>query len=361
MKRFTTLSSITMPLDRANIDTDAIIPKQFLKSIKRSGFGPNLFDEWRYLDHGEVGMDNSKRPINPDFVLNNPKYKGAQILLTRRNFGCGSSREHAPWALEDFGFRAIIAPSFADIFYNNCFKNGILPIVLSSEIVDALFGYQGEIVINLEEQTVKTEDNIYNFEVDAERKGQIISKNPPEVLLEVGGIGYELLCPMSTFYQLDNSTEDILLYTHLSIKEDSHTLFGFISKDEKNMFRELIRVNGVGPKVALAILSHLSVSSLVDCIINEDADLLAKTPGIGKKTALKLIVELQDRLDKVELLNTSTSTMHHKTSSNPNAKQALAALQSLGFKLKEANKMISAIDDQDLSTEQLIRLALQNK
>ena len=175
MKRFTTLSSITMPLDRANIDTDAIIPKQFLKSIKRSGFGPNLFDEWRYLDHGEVGMDNSKRPINPDFVLNNPKYKGAQILLTRRNFGCGSSREHAPWALEDFGFRAIIAPSFADIFYNNCFKNGILPIVLSSEIVDALFVYQGEIVINLDDQTVKTEDNIYNFEVDAERKRRLIN------------------------------------------------------------------------------------------------------------------------------------------------------------------------------------------
>jgi len=127
-------------------------------------------------------------------------------------------------------------------------------------------------------------------------KGQIISKNPPEVLLEVGGIGYELLCPMSTFYQLDNSSKDTLLYTHLSIKEDSHTLFGFISKDEKNMFRELIRVNGVGPKVALAILSHLSVPSLVDCIMSEDADLLAKTPGIGKKTALKLIVELQDSL-----------------------------------------------------------------
>ena len=164
-----------MPLDRANIDTDAIIPKQFLKSIKRSGFGPNLFDEWRYLDHGEVGMDNSKRPINPDFVLNDPQYEGAQILLTRRNFGCGSSREHAPWALEDFGFRAIIAPSFADSFYNNCFKNGILPIVLSSEIVDALFAYQGEIVINLEEQSVKTEDNIYNFEVDAERKRRLIN------------------------------------------------------------------------------------------------------------------------------------------------------------------------------------------
>ena len=175
MKRFTSLTSITIPLDRANIDTDAIIPKQFLKSIKRSGFGPNLFDEWRYLDHGEVGMDNSKRPINPDFVLNDPQYEGAQILLTRRNFGCGSSREHAPWALEDFGFRAIIAPSFADIFYNNCFKNGILPIVLSSEIVDALFAYQGEIVINLEEQSVKTEDNIYNFEVDAERKRRLIN------------------------------------------------------------------------------------------------------------------------------------------------------------------------------------------
>ena len=164
-----------MPLDRANIDTDAIIPKQFLKSIKRSGFGPNLFDEWRYLDHGEVGMDNSKRLINPDFVLNDPQYESAQILLTRRNFGCGSSREHAPWALEDFGFRAIIAPSFADIFYNNCFKNGILPIILSSEIVDTLFAYQGEIVINLEEQSVKTEDNIYNFEVDAERKRRLIN------------------------------------------------------------------------------------------------------------------------------------------------------------------------------------------
>ena len=164
-----------MPLDRANIDTDAIIPKQFLKSIKRSGFGPNLFDEWRYLDHGEVGMDNSKRPINPDFVLNDPQYEDAQILLTRRNFGCGSSREHAPWALEDFGFRAIIAPSFADIFYNNCFKNGILPIVLSSEIVDSLFVYQGEIVINLKEQSVKTKGNIYNFEVDAERKRRLMN------------------------------------------------------------------------------------------------------------------------------------------------------------------------------------------
>jgi 3-isopropylmalate/(R)-2-methylmalate dehydratase small subunit len=175
MKKFTSLSSIAMPLDRANIDTDAIIPKQFLKSIKRSGFGPNLFDEWRYLDHGEVGMDNSIRPINTDFVLNNPKYSGAQILLTRRNFGCGSSREHAPWALEDFGFRAIIAPSFADIFYNNCFKNGILPIVLSHKIVDDLFKYNGNIDINLEDQTVKTQDQIFNFDVDAERKRRLLN------------------------------------------------------------------------------------------------------------------------------------------------------------------------------------------
>ena len=163
-----------MPLDRANIDTDAIIPKQFLKSIKRSGFGPNLFDEWRYLDHGEVGMDNSKRPINPDFILNNPVFKGAKILLTRRNFGCGSSREHAPWALEDFGFRAIIAPSFADIFYNNCFKNGILPIVLSHDIVDSLFSYSGEIVIDLQDQTVTTEIQVFNFDVDPERKRRLL-------------------------------------------------------------------------------------------------------------------------------------------------------------------------------------------
>ena len=164
-----------MPLDRANIDTDAIIPKQFLKSIKRSGFGPNLFDEWRYLDHGEPGMDNTKRPINPEFVLNDPKFKGAQILLTRRNFGCGSSREHAPWALDDYGFRAIIAPSFADIFYNNCFKNGLLPIILSNEIVDKLFNYSGKISIDLINQTVETKDESYSFEVDPERKRRLIN------------------------------------------------------------------------------------------------------------------------------------------------------------------------------------------
>ena len=192
-------------------------------------------------------------------------------------------------------------------------------------------------------------------------KGRIINKNPPEVLIEVEGIGYEVLCPMSTFYELDNLSEDILLFTHLSIKEDAHTLFGFITKDEKNVFRELIRVNGVGPKVALAILSNLSVNSLVQCISTEDADLLAKTPGIGKKTALKLIVELQDRLGKLELSGSLVSSNEFKQSSNPNSRQAIEALQSLGFKIKEANKMVSKIDDQDLSTEQIIRLALQNK
>ncbi len=192
-------------------------------------------------------------------------------------------------------------------------------------------------------------------------KGKMISKNPPEILLDVGGIGYELLCPMSTFYQFKSDQKDFLLYTHLSIKDDSHTLFGFITKDEKNLFRELIRVNGVGPKVALAILSHLSISSLVDCIINENAELLAKTPGIGKKTALKVIVELQDRLDKVELTNVSSPALSSKVMQNPNTKQALSALQSLGFKVKEANKMLSTIEDQTLSTEDLIRLALRNK
>ena len=192
-------------------------------------------------------------------------------------------------------------------------------------------------------------------------KGKIISKNPPEVVLEVGGIGYEILCPMSTFYQLDKASEDTFLFTHLSIKEDAHTLFGFITKDEKSIFRELIRVNGVGPKVALAILSHLSVNALIECISNEDADLLAKTPGIGKKTALKLIVELQDRLSKLELVGSHGSTNEFKQSGNPNSMQAIEALQSLGFKTKEANKMVSKISDQNLSTEQLIRLALQNK
>ena len=175
MKKFSILKSIATPLDRANIDTDAIIPKQFLKSIKRSGFGPNLFDAWRYLDHGEVGMDNSRRPLNPNFVLNNPNYSKSMILLARDNFGCGSSREHAPWALEDYGFQVIIAPSFADIFYNNCFKNGLLPITLKSNIVDILFQYQGEIEINLEKQSVKIENKSYHFDVDPERKRRLIN------------------------------------------------------------------------------------------------------------------------------------------------------------------------------------------
>src|SRR6195952_2812529 len=139
MKKFNLLDGLVAPMDRANVDTDAIIPKQFLKSIHRTGFGPNLFDEWRYLDHGEPGQDNSKRPLNPEFVLNEPRYQGASILLTRKNFGCGSSREHAPWALDQYGFRAIVAPSFADIFFNNCFKNGLLPIALTEQQVDKLF------------------------------------------------------------------------------------------------------------------------------------------------------------------------------------------------------------------------------
>lgn len=177
MNKFIVHDGLVAPLDRSNVDTDAIIPKQFLKSIKRSGFGPNLFDEWRYLDHGEPGMDNSKRPVNPDFVLNQPRYAGASILLTRKNFGCGSSREHAPWALEQYGFRAIIAPSFADIFFNNCFKNGVLPIVLSEQQIDALFdevkafpGYR--LVIDLEKQIISTANGsqTYPFEVGEFRK-----------------------------------------------------------------------------------------------------------------------------------------------------------------------------------------------
>ncbi len=175
MQKFTTFTSIAVPLDRANVDTDAIIPKQFLKSIKRSGFGVNLFDEWRYLDHGELGMDNSKRPLNRNFVLNKPKYKGAKILLARENFGCGSSREHAPWALQDYGFMVIIAPSFADIFYNNCFKNGVLPIVQNNQVMDELFATNGEITINLETQSINTNDKTYGFEVDAERKKRLLN------------------------------------------------------------------------------------------------------------------------------------------------------------------------------------------
>ena len=176
MNKFNLLDGLVMPLDRANVDTDAIIPKQFLKSIKRSGFGPNAFDEWRYLDHGEPGMDNAKRQINPDFVLNQPRYQGAQILLARENFGCGSSREHAPWALEDYGFRVIIAPSFADIFFNNCFKNGLLPIVLPKAEIDALFGLTEHtpdyrLTVDLPAQlVVRPDGHAIRFDVDAFRK-----------------------------------------------------------------------------------------------------------------------------------------------------------------------------------------------
>ncbi len=181
MNPFTQHTGLVAPLDRANIDTDAIIPKQFLKSIKRSGFGPNAFDEWRYLDHGEPGMDNSQRKINPDFTLNKPRYAGASVLLTRENFGCGSSREHAPWALEDYGFRVIIAPSFADIFFNNCFKNGMLPIVLSAEQVEGLFqavekqeGYQ--LSVDLDKQIISTPDGeALSFEVDPVRKHNLLN------------------------------------------------------------------------------------------------------------------------------------------------------------------------------------------
>ena len=176
MQAFTKHKGLAAPLDRANVDTDLIIPKQFLKSIKRTGFGPNLFDELRYLDHGEPGMDNSKRPLNPDFVLNQERYQGASILLARKNFGCGSSREHAPWALMQYGFRAIIAPSYADIFFNNSFKNGLLPIVLPEEQVARLFeevevtpGYQLE--VDLERQVVvKPDGSELAFDIEPFRK-----------------------------------------------------------------------------------------------------------------------------------------------------------------------------------------------
>jgi len=176
MQAFTKLDGLVAPLDRNNVDTDAIIPKQFLKSIKRSGFGPNAFDEWRYMDHGEPGMDNSKRPLNPNFVLNQQRYQGASVLLTRSNFGCGSSREHAPWALLDYGFRVVIAESFADIFFNNCFKNGILPIVLPKAEIDALFGLTEytpgfKLVVDLEQQKlVRPDGHAIPFEVYAFRR-----------------------------------------------------------------------------------------------------------------------------------------------------------------------------------------------
>ena len=181
MDKFTTHQGLVAPLDRENVDTDAIIPKQFLKSIQRSGFGPFLFDEWRYLDHGEPGMDPATRKPNPDFVLNQPRYQGASILLARQNFGCGSSREHAPWALQQYGFRAIIAPSYADIFFNNCFKNGLLPIVLPDFHLDHLFqevaanmGYR--LKIDLPAQTVTTPSGqVMRFDAEPFRKECLVN------------------------------------------------------------------------------------------------------------------------------------------------------------------------------------------
>ena len=177
MEKFLKLEGLVAPLDRANVDTDAIIPKQFLKSIKRSGFGVNLFDAWRFKDVGEPGVDISKRTVNPDFVLNQSRYRGAQILLARKNFGCGSSREHAPWALSDFGFKAVIAPSFGEIFFNNSLKNGLLPIVLRESEVDQLFSdvnaFDGfKLIVNLEEQVVSTVDlaKAFAFDIDPFRK-----------------------------------------------------------------------------------------------------------------------------------------------------------------------------------------------
>jgi 3-isopropylmalate/(R)-2-methylmalate dehydratase small subunit len=181
MHAFTTLHALAVPLDRANVDTDAIIPKQFMKSIRRTGFGDNLFDEWRYLDRGEPGQDVSRRPRNPDFALNLPRYAGAQILLARENFGCGSSREHAPWALRDFGIRALIAPSFADIFHGNCFKNGLLPITLDAATVERLFALVDatpglKLAIDLAAQTVTPDGGAaIRFDIDPARKHRLLN------------------------------------------------------------------------------------------------------------------------------------------------------------------------------------------
>ena len=180
MQPFTLHHGIVVPFDRANVDTDLIIPKQFLKAIKKTGFGPNLFDQLRYKDEGQPGMDNSTRPINPDCILNQKNYKEGTILLTRENFGCGSSREHAPWALLDYGFKAILAPSFADIFYNNCFKNGILPLVLSDQEIDELFkavesGSVTELTVDLQSQeVVVSKEKLYHFEIDPFRKNCLL-------------------------------------------------------------------------------------------------------------------------------------------------------------------------------------------
>ena len=185
MEAFTTLDAVVVPIARANVDTDAIIPKQFMKSIQRTGFGDNLFDEWRYLDRGEPGQDASQRPKNPDFALNQPAFAGAQILLARENFGCGSSREHAPWALHGLGIRALVAPSFADIFFNNCFKNGMLPVVLDAATVDRLFALVAarpgvRLAIDLQAQTLTPEGEApITFDIDAQRKHRLLGGLDP--------------------------------------------------------------------------------------------------------------------------------------------------------------------------------------
>lgn len=220
MEKFSTLDGIVAPLDRPNVDTDAIIPKQFLKSINRTGFGPNLFDEWRYLDHGEPGMDNSKRQPNPDFVLNQPRYRDAVILLGRDNFGCGSSREHAVWALLDFGFRVVIAPSFADIFFNNCFKNGVLPVVLDAATIDRLFaavdatpGFR--LRVDLSAQEISTpEQDVIPFEVDAFRKDCLIrGLDDIGLTLEHADAirAFEVQRRMDAPWLYDNSTENSVI------------------------------------------------------------------------------------------------------------------------------------------------------
>lgn len=192
MEKFAVLNGLVAPMDRANVDTDAIIPKQFLKSIKRSGFGPNLFDAWRYLDRGEPGMDHARRPLNPEFVLNQPRFKAASILIARKNFGCGSSREHAPWALLDYGFRCVIAPSFADIFFNNCYKSGLLPVVLPEAEMDRLFydaaAFPGfRLTVDLQRQVVSTADGsrVVPFEIDEFRKRCLIN-GLDEIALTLG-------------------------------------------------------------------------------------------------------------------------------------------------------------------------------
>ena len=181
MQAFSSIDGVVLPIDRANVDTDQIIPKQYLKSIKRTGFGPNLFDDWRYLDPGEPGDDHSQRRLNPDFEINMERYQGAQVLLARQNFGCGSSREHAPWSLLDYGIRVIIAPSYGDIFYNNCFKNGLLPIIQDNKIVESLFEQTNanagfHLKVDLLEQTITTPGNeVFKFEIDAGMKHRLLN------------------------------------------------------------------------------------------------------------------------------------------------------------------------------------------